>query len=76
MSKRSYTNMLALLPVIENMLEAGMSPSEPRVFLHIPEQTARYSDWGRTFLCGNHKSLHNLYTAECTLNTLFIRPIV
>ena len=28
MSKRRYTNMLALLPVIENMLEAGMSHRE------------------------------------------------
>ena len=28
MSKRHYTNMLALLPVIESMLEAGMSHRE------------------------------------------------
>ena len=28
MSKRRYTNMLALLPVIESMLEAGMSHRE------------------------------------------------
>ena len=28
MSKRRYTKMLALLPVIENMLEAGMSHRE------------------------------------------------
>ena len=28
MGKRRYTNMLALLPVIENMLEAGMSHRE------------------------------------------------
>lgn len=28
MSKRRYTNMIALLPVIESMLEAGMSHRE------------------------------------------------
>ena len=28
MSKRRYTNMVALLPVIESMLEAGMSHRE------------------------------------------------
>ena len=28
MSKRKYTNMVALLPVIEKMLEAGMSQRE------------------------------------------------
>ena len=28
MSKRGYTNMVALLPVIEKMLEAGMSHRE------------------------------------------------